>query len=55
MATPVIFADDTSIIVTNSNKTDFENALQQTMIEMSSWFRSNLLTLNYAKTHFYNF
>jgi MinD-like ATPase involved in chromosome partitioning or flagellar assembly len=28
-ATSVIFADDTSIIITNSNKTDFENALQQ--------------------------
>lgn len=56
MVTPVIFADDTSIIITNSNKTDFGNVLQQTMIEMSSWFRSNLLTLNYDKTHFfYNF
>ena len=45
IATSVIFADDTSIIITNNNKTDFENALQQTMIEMSIWFRSNLLTL----------
>ena len=35
MATSVIFADDMSIIITNNNKTDFENALQQTMIEMS--------------------
>lgn len=55
MVTPVIFADDTSIIITNSNKTDFGNVLQQTMIEMSSWFRSNLLTLNYDKTHFLQF
>ena len=39
----------------SNNKTDFENALQQTMIEMSSWFRSNLLTLNYDKTHFLQF
>ena len=30
IATSVIFADDTSIIITKSNKTDFKNALQQT-------------------------
>jgi len=55
IATSVIFADDTSIIITNSNKTDFENALNQTIIEMGNWFRSNLLTLNYDKTHFLQF
>jgi len=48
-------ADDTSVIVTNNNKTDFENTLQQTLTEMSSWFRSNLLTLNYDKTYFIQF
>jgi len=55
IATSVIFADDTSIIITNNNKIDFENALQQTMIELSSWFRSNLLTLNCDKTRFLQF
>ena len=29
----VLFADDTSIIITSNNKIDFENALQQTMID----------------------
>jgi len=55
LATSVLFADDTSIIITNNNKIDFENALQQTMIEMSSWFRNNLLTLSCDKTHFLRF
>jgi hypothetical protein len=55
VATAVIFADDTSIIIKNNNKIDFKNALQQTIIEMSNWFRSNLLTLNYDKTHFLQF
>ena len=55
IATPVIFADDTSVVITNNNKTDFENALHQTMIEMSNWFQSNLLTLNYEKTYFLQF
>ena len=53
IATPVIFADDTSVIITNSNKTDFENALHQTMIEMSNWFQSNFLTPNYKKNLFF--
>jgi hypothetical protein len=48
----VIFADDRSIIISNYNKDDFRNTLHLTMIEISSWFRSNLLTLNYDKTHF---
>ena len=55
VATSVIFADDMSIIITSNNKIDFENALQQTSIEVSSWFRSNLLTLNCDKTHFLQF
>jgi hypothetical protein len=55
VATSALFADGTSIIITNNSETDFENTLQQTMIKMSSWFRSNLLTLNYNKTHFLQF
>jgi hypothetical protein len=55
IAKSIIFTDDTSIIVTNNNKVDFRNTLQLTMIEISSWFRSNLLTLNYDKTHFLQF
>jgi len=55
IAKSVIFADDTSIIITNDKKVDFRNALQLTMIELSNWFRSNLLTLNYDKTYFLQF
>jgi len=54
-AKSIMFADDTSIIITNDNKVDFRNILHLTMIEISSWFRSNLLTLNYDKTHFLQF
>ena len=55
IATSVIFADDTSVIITNNNKTDFDKAVHQTMIEMSSWFQSNYLTLNYEKNYFLQF
>jgi len=55
IAKSTIFADDTSIIVTNDNKVDFISTLHLTMIEISSLFRSNLLTLNYDKTRFLQF
>jgi len=55
IATSIKFADDMSIIVTNNNKVDFKNTLQLAMIELSNWFRSNLLTLNYDKTYFLQF
>jgi len=55
IAKSIIFADDTSIIITNDNKVDFRNTLQLTMIELSNWFWSNLLTLNYDKTNFLQF
>ena len=50
-----MFADYTSIIITNDNKDDFKTTLHLTMTEISSWFRSNLLSLNYDKTHFLQF
>ena len=55
IAKSIIFADDTSIIITNDNKIDFRNTLHLTMIELSNWFRSNLLSLNYDKTCFLQF
>jgi len=55
IAKSIIFADDTSIIITNDNKVDFGNTSKLTMIELSNWFQSNLLTLNYDKTYFLQF
>src|SRR5215510_12476811 len=55
IAKSIIFADDTSNIITNNNKVDCRNTLQLTMIEISGWFRNNHLTLNYDKTHILQF
>jgi hypothetical protein len=55
IAKSIIFADDTNNIITNNNKVDFRNTLHLTMTEISSWFRSNLLTLMYDRTHFLQF
>jgi hypothetical protein len=54
-AKSIIFADDTSIIVTNDNKTDFSHTSHLTMIEISNWFQCNRLTPNYDKTHLLHF
>jgi hypothetical protein len=55
IAKSIMFADDMSIIITNDKKVDFRNTSHLTMIEINSWFWSNLLTLNYDETHFLQF
>jgi len=55
IAKSIIFADDTSIVVTNDNKVDFRQNVRRVMIEISNWFQCNRLTLNYGKTHFLQF
>jgi hypothetical protein len=51
----VLFADDTSIIVTNANKLNFEINLKQTFKYINTWFTSNLLALNFDKTQYMEF
>jgi hypothetical protein len=48
---PTLFAHDTSIIYSNSNLTDFENGINTLFSSLRNWFETNLLTLNYNKTH----
>jgi hypothetical protein len=46
----VLFADDTSILVTGTNKLNFETNLNETSKDTNTWFNVNLLTLNINKT-----
>jgi hypothetical protein len=39
----VLFADDTSIIVTGTNKLNFERNLIQTFKDINTWFNANRL------------
>ena len=55
IANPVLFADDTSIIVTNTDARVYQTNISKVMNETTKWFQSNLLTLNYEKTHFIQF
>jgi len=49
----VLFADDTSLLITGFNKLDFN--INQSLHSIISWFNSNLLTLNFDKTHYVEF
>ena len=52
---PVSFADDTSILLSHSNPTDFNNNINTIFKILSDWFKQNLLSLNFTKTQFTNF
>jgi len=54
-ANSVLFADDTSIIITNTDVQEFKQAIDIAIQETNDWFLSNLLTVNYNKTQFLQF
>ena len=51
----ILFADNTSVIVNNSNFTDFEEVINMVLKNMNEWFSSHLFSLNFGKTHFMKF
>ena len=53
LANSIIFADDISIVTSNSNLEDFKNDINVVMTELMNWFRGNLLTQNYDKMYFF--
>jgi hypothetical protein len=51
----VLFADDISLLITGFNEIDLNNNINQNLHNIISWFNSNLLTLNFDKTHYVEF
>ena len=49
----VVFADDTSMIIKNSNPLEFRNNSSEGFREINEWLQGNLLPLNYDKTYFF--
>jgi hypothetical protein len=43
---PILFADDTSIVVKNPNRIEYPNELTLILKNINKWFKANLLTLN---------
>jgi len=54
-ANPVLFADDTSMIITKSGHMEFTNTINRNIIKINRCFKSNSLSLNTDKTHFLQF
>jgi hypothetical protein len=52
---PVLFADDSSILFTNSNHTDLKKSINTAFYTLNNWFNDNLLCLNFEKTHYIHF
>jgi hypothetical protein len=52
---PILFADDTSILLSHSNPTDFNNNINTVFKILNNWFKQNLLSLNFTKPRFTNF
>jgi hypothetical protein len=51
----VLYADDTSLIITDSDIQRFEKNINTTIIQLNRWFNSNLLLLNLEKTYLLQF
>ena len=51
----ILFADDTTVICSNSNIQILYDILNRELPNISSWFKSNRLSLNLQKTHYINF
>jgi len=54
---PVLFATDTSLIVTHLNHTDFSKEITYKYVfnQLNKWFAANLLSLNLKKTQYIQF
>jgi hypothetical protein len=48
----VLYADDTSVIITSLNPTDLTNSANKILQDINKWFTTNLLSLNADKTQY---
>ena len=52
---PILFADDTNVLISHSNLFDFKNEIKTIFTNLNEWFKNNLLSLNFSKMQFVNF
>jgi len=52
---PLLFADDTSILITGPNKNHFQNKITASLSFVNEWLNTNLLSINFNKTHYVQF
>jgi hypothetical protein len=51
----ILYADDTSLIISNPNPTNFKNNVNKICQDINRWFDTNLLSLNLDKIHYMQF
>jgi hypothetical protein len=51
-ALPIVFADDTVILLTSPNNIQIQTNLNLVYEQLNNWFKSNSLLLNFDKTYF---
>jgi hypothetical protein len=54
-STPILFADDTSILFAQSNLTDLNKNIHIVFTTLNKWMRTNELSLNFNKTNYVQF
>jgi hypothetical protein len=52
---PILFADDTSVIISNTNLDDFCTISNKFFSQIRKWFSANKLSLNLDKTNVIKF
>jgi hypothetical protein len=50
---PILFADDTSIVITDGSPGNINDKLNINLKLVHSWFKSNMLTINFFKNALY--
>ena len=53
--TVVLYADDASIIMNDSNRVDFNSPANELFEDINKWFTNNQLNVNLTKTYFLEF
>jgi hypothetical protein len=51
----MLYTSDTSLIITSSKSVEFSTKVNTVFADINKWFRSNLMSLNFDKTHFLQF
>jgi hypothetical protein len=54
-STPILFAYDTSILITSPNKNNFQIKITAAFNFINEWLNTNLLSINFNKTHYVQF
>jgi hypothetical protein len=52
---PVLFADKTCIHISKPSPTEFINNFNKVLVNISDWFKINLVSLNFNETYFVQF